>query len=76
MSNVEQFVPDAVELGSDKATMEEIAAVLAPARDFTTDWLAFLAMKRRVESPRRRGGGDVSRAGPVLLQFPSDVRGS
>lgn len=70
MPDVEQFIPASADQSIDMATMREAVAMLRPDmadEQFAQQWRKFLAVKRRVENPRRRIGTDVARRGPVLF---------
>lgn len=66
---IEQFIPSGTG-GPDKEEMREAVASLRPDMTedvFDSSWAGFFAMRERVNNPRRRVGGDMRRAGPVLF---------
>lgn len=66
--SIEQFVPGASDRCVEKDTMKKVAEALAPGIDFETEWAAFTALRERVNYPRRRIGGGVTRRGRILRQ--------
>ncbi|WP_448043833.1 hypothetical protein [Bradyrhizobium liaoningense] len=65
---IEQFIPAPSDGGKiDRDRMADAMAEIAPGVDFDAAWAGFLAMRERVDNPRRRIGTDVRRAGPVLF---------
>lgn len=69
--NIAQFIPPAADNETiDKDTWREAVTSLRPDisdEEIDEGWAGFVAMKLRVENPRRRMGGDVRRKGPVLF---------
>lgn len=63
MADIEQFIPADGTDGITQTQFEEAFGEEASEKF----WPPFLAMKRRVEFPRRRGDRLTVRAGPVLF---------
>lgn len=79
MVEIAQFVPGCASPGICKEDLREAIYSLNPAASddlFEAGWSGFLAMRERVNNPRRRIGTSVSRIGDVLFPPVHYVRAS